>query len=133
MPYHFEFDSANRILRCRFEGQVTDEALREYYRLSEKYAALTAPRGGVLDMSAVTAFNVSPHVIRELASSPPAIADPSIPRCIVAASPEIYGMARMFELLGEDTRPNLHVVCTQEEALVILGAPEPKFEPIQLK
>jgi hypothetical protein len=38
----------------------------------------------------------------------------------------------MFESHGEATRPNLHVVRTYKEALVIVGVIEPKFEPIDL-
>lgn len=133
MPYHFEFDSISRILRCRFAGRITDEDLKGYYRLIERYDAQIAPHGGILDMSGVTAFDVSPQTIRELASLPPAMADASRPRCIVATSPEIFGMARMFELHGENTRPNLHVVRTQNEAWAILAVRGPKFEPIELK
>lgn len=133
MPYHFEFDSTNRILRCRCEGQITDEDLKNYYRLLQRYDAQVAPLAGILDMSGVTTFGVSPQTIRELADLPPAMAEASRPRCIVATSPEIFGMARMFELHGESTRPNLHVVRTQNEALAILAVREPKFEPIKLE
>jgi len=133
MPYHFEFDSANRILRCGLEGQVTDEILKEYYGLLDTYARQTDPRAGILDMTSVTEFKGSTKVIRELANSRPALPDPSIPRCIVAPSPQIYGIARMFELQGQDTRPNLHVVRTQQEAFAILGAHDIKFEPVILK
>jgi hypothetical protein len=84
-------------------------------------------------MSCVTSLEVSPQTIRELANLPPAIADSSQPRCIIAASSQIYGMARMFELQGQETRPNLHVVRTQQEAWAILGVSKPKFEPIQTK
>ena len=31
MPYQFEFDSRNQILRARFEREATDEDLKEYY------------------------------------------------------------------------------------------------------
>jgi hypothetical protein len=133
MPYHFEFDSTNQILRCRFEGRVTDEALKEYYQVVADYDARTAPRAGILDMSAVTSFEVSPQTVRELAKSPPAMPDPSRPRFVVAASPQIFGMARMFELQGQATRPNLHVVRTQEEVWAVLGVRQPKFKPIQTK
>ena len=61
---------------------------------------------------------------------PPAILDPELPRFIVAAAPGIFGMARMFELAGQHTRPNLHVVRTMKEVCVILGITEPKFEPV---
>jgi hypothetical protein len=75
---------------------------------------------------------VTPQTVRELASMRPAIPDQDLLRVIVASSPDVYGMARMFESHGEATRPNLHVVRTYKEALVIVGVIEPKFEPINL-
>ncbi|MBZ5696367.1 MAG: hypothetical protein LAN36_13510 [Acidobacteriia bacterium] len=133
MPYHFEFDSANRIVRCRFEGRITDEILREYYQIAGKYFESTDARAGVLDLSAVTAFEVSSQTIRELAKLPPAMPHPERPRFVIAPSNQVFGMARMFELQGQDTRPNLHVVRTAEEAWVILGVRPPKFKPIEIK
>jgi len=133
MPYHFEFDSANRVLRGQLVGKITDEVLREFYRISEKYIALTNPRSTVTDMSSVTSLEVSAQTIRDLANLPPALADPSRPRCIIAASAQAFGMARMFELQGQETRPNLHVVRTQKEAWAILGVSKPKFEPVQVE
>jgi hypothetical protein len=130
VPYHFEFDPENRILRGRLEGPVTDELLKEYYDLAGEYFARTAASAGIADFSAVTSFEVSPQTIRDLASLPPAIFDPEIPRFIIAASPGIFGMARMFELAGQDTRPNLHVVRSMKQVCVILGITDPKFEPV---
>jgi hypothetical protein len=133
MPYHFEFDSTHRILRCRLEGRVTDEELKEYYRDLEKYSVQQDPLGGILDMSAITAFDVSPDTIRELAKSPPAMPNPGRLRVLIATSPNVFGIARMFEMQGQETRPNLHVVRSEKEALAILGLTETKFEPIQHK
>lgn len=133
MPSFFDFDSTNRILRCRLEGKITDEDLKEYYRLVGEYASLTDPRAGVLDMLSVTSMEVSSQTIRQLANLPPAMAHPSRPRCIIAPSAQVFGMARMFELQGQDTRPNLHVVRSQQEAWAILGVSKPKFEAIQIK
>jgi hypothetical protein len=130
MPYYFDFDPKNRILRGRFQGRVTDELLREYYGIAGGYFERTAARAGITDLSGVTSFEVSSQLIRELASSPPAILDQEFPRFIVAASPPIFGTARMFELAGQDTRPNLHVVRTMKEVCVILGVLDPKFEAI---
>jgi hypothetical protein len=128
MPYYFEFDPKNRILRGRFEGPLTDELLKEYYGVAGGYFKRTGARAGITDLSAVNSFEVSPQTIRELASAPPAILDREFPRFIVAPSPPIFGMARMFELGGQDTRPNLHVVRTMKEVCVILGVTDPKFE-----
>ena len=133
MPYHFEFDATNRILRGRLDGGVTDEALKEFYRLAAEYVAQTDARAATFDLSAATSFEVSPQTIRELAKSAPAMPDPSRPRCIVAPSPKIFGLARMFEIEGEVTRPNLHVVHTLEEVWAILGVQAPQFEPLPRK
>src|SRR5580658_672990 len=130
VPDYSEFDPMNRILRGRLEGAVTDELQQEFYGLAGEYFERTAARAGITDLSAVTFLEVSPQTIRDLASSPPAIQDRELRRFTVAAAPGIFGMARMFELGGQDTRPNLHVVRTMKEVCVILGITDPKFEPI---
>lgn len=132
MPYPFEFDSTHRILRCQLEGRVTDEELSGYYRDAERYAKQTDPLAGILDMSGVTSLEVSPETIGELARLPPAMPYPSRPRVLIATSPAVFGVARMFELQGQATRPNLHVVRSEKEALAILGVAETSFEPIQV-
>jgi hypothetical protein len=131
LPYHFEFDATNRILRGRLEGHITDDILKEFYRMVEKYAAQTDPCAGIVDMSAVTALEVSPETIRGLASLAPAMPDASRHRFIVSPSPSVFGMARMFQLLGEKTQPNLHVVHLPEEVWTFLGIQEPQFERMQ--
>jgi hypothetical protein len=127
MPYHFDFDLNNKIIRCLFEGLITDECLREFYRSASKYGALNPTFIGMLDTSGVTVVNFSAQTIRELAMQPPAFPDPEIPRIIIAGSPELYGLARMFDLWGSATRPNLHVVRTEREALAILGVQDVRF------
>jgi hypothetical protein len=132
MSYQFEFDSTNRILRCRFEGHVTDEDLKEYYVAASLHVAKINPRSVITDMSAVTTSDVSSETIRELAGLRPTLPEPSLPRFIVAPSPPIFGLARMFELEGELTRPNLHTVRNLKEVWAILGIVEPKFQPMNI-
>jgi hypothetical protein len=130
MPYSFDFDSTNRILRCRLEGRLTDDELREFYRVSVDYVARTSPRAAISDFSAVEAFDVSPETVRQLARSSPVIVDLELPRFVIAASPKMFGMARMFELEGQATRPNLHVVQSMDAVCVILGIKNPEFDPV---
>ncbi len=132
MPYFFDFDSTNRILRCRLEGPVTDEELKDFYRRAAEYVSRTSPRAGVMDLSAVTAFDVSPETVRELAQSSPVMPNQELPRFVIAASPKVFGLARMFELEGQSTRPNLHVVQSMEAACVILRLEKLNFEPIEV-
>ncbi len=68
--------------------------------------------------------------VRELASNPPAISDPERPRVLVAGSDYLFGLARMFQMLSDISRPRLSVVRTTKQALDLLGVANPQFEPI---
>jgi DNA-binding response OmpR family regulator len=125
---NFEFDPATRVLKCRMDGAVTDDSAYECYRGFGKYAALAAPSAAVLDLSEADSFEVSPETIRKLASLPSAIPDPKPARIIVAPAPHVFGMARMFELAGQATRPNLRVVRTLREAYSILAVDIPNWQ-----
>jgi hypothetical protein len=127
MPHKFDFDLDSKIIRCRITGIVTDETLKQYYSACSKYGTMNPTYAGLFDMSAVTFIAVSAQTIRELAMLPPAIPDPDVLRVIVAGSSQMFGLARMFDLQGSETRPNLHVVRTEKEALAILGVSEAKF------
>ncbi len=130
MPYHFDFDSTNRILRCRFSGRVTDDDLKEYYRVAAQFIARTDAAAGLTDFSGADSVEVSPDTVRQLANLPPVMTEESRIRCIVAPTNKVFGLARMFELQGGQTRTNLHVVRTLKEALAILGVPAPIFGPL---
>jgi hypothetical protein len=131
MAFSFEFDAAAGVVLARFEGRVTDELLVRFYRVAApSLLATTNFRGSIIDFSEVTEFDVTPQIIRALAWSRPANADSSRIRVIVAPAPNVFGLARMFASHGEDTRPNLHVVRTLEQAYAVCGAVDPKFEPI---
>ncbi len=73
MAYYFEFDSSNGILRCRLEGDVTDESLKECYEVAGKYAALTNPDVAIMDFSNVASLSLSPRTVRNLADRPPSM------------------------------------------------------------
>ncbi len=131
VPYHFEFDATNRILRAKFQGHLTNEDLKEYYSLASTLVAKMNPSSAILDLSDVTTLELTSSTVRGLAALPPTVPDQEKPRFIVAPSPPIFGFARMFELEGGQTRPNLHVVRTAKEVWAILGIREPQFQPLE--
>lgn len=131
MPFYFDFDSVHSILRGQLDGVVTDESLKQYYRLAGEHSARLLPRGGITDFSAVTSFEVSSETIRELAHLAPAMPDPTRPRVVVAPSVLVFGLSRMFQSVGAGTRPKLHVVRTVEEAYALLEVQAPRFEPLE--
>lgn len=131
MSHQFDFDLTNKVVRGRVEGVVTDESLKEYYASASRYGRRNPTFSGICDMSAVSFMAISADTIRALAKLPPAVPNPDIPRCIVAGSQAMFGMARMFELEGGETRPNLHVVRSEREAFAILGIIKPLFGLIE--
>lgn len=130
MPYAFDFDLANRILRCRLSGEVNDEVLKDFFQAGSKHAIRIRPAAGVVDLSEVTSFDVSTLAIKALAKSTPVLHDPDLRRVVIAPSPGIYGMMRMFEMEGEATRPGLQVVRSEREAWAILAVRNPQFGPV---
>jgi hypothetical protein len=131
MAFRFEFDSTNKILLLRVEGPLTDEVLAECYDAIRKYSIATDASAGILDLSFVTEFPVSTEFIRQLARREPAMPHAtSRLRILVAPQIHAFGLLRMFQTLGESTRPMLKVAHTLDEAFRMLGVPSPHFEPL---
>jgi len=133
MPYTFGFDLTNGIHRGRLRGRVTEEVLREFFQVAFQQALRTHPSAGVVDLSEVTSFEVPSETIRQLATATPVLTDPEVQRIVIAPTPHLFGMMRMFAMEGERTRPNLHVVHTEKEAWAILGVQSRRFAPLGTK
>ena len=131
MAFQFEFDPVNKILLARFEGQLTNESAIEYHEALGRNWRATGARAGVWDLSGVTEFSVTADFLHSLAMRKPIT--PGLtnhPRFIVVPVTAGYGLMRMFQIAGESSRPQLHVVRTVDEALVALGVQSPHFEPL---
>ena len=129
MTYRFDHDAVHGILRLSYIGQISDELIKQAYKATPAAVLKTNPRGMIIDLSEVTAFDVSPHTIHELADYQPTVKDPSVPRIIVAPTPHLFGMSRMFQILGEHRRPMLRVVSSTDEAYAQLDVSQPEFKP----
>ena len=133
MGLRFEFDAKNKILLVIFDERVTDASLTEAYQEMRKYSIASDARAGIVDFTFVSEFAASSNVVRGLARLDPALPDANHrPRCIVAPATHLFGIARMFQIAGESTRPSLTVVRSIAEAFAVLGVREPHFEPFSL-
>ncbi|MGB2606298.1 MAG: hypothetical protein WBC78_22015 [Candidatus Sulfotelmatobacter sp.] len=126
-----EFDAKNNVLRGTVHGPMTGATLLDFYAAATEYMASHPPCRGILDFSQVTEFEVSPHAIRQVAAAPPAF-PAGYMRVVVVPIDFIFGLARMFQMLGEKTRPDLHVVRTLDEAYRLLQIESPEFRPVSL-
>jgi hypothetical protein len=133
VSYRFEFDRMNGILRLRHEGPVSGESLIQAYKATPTAVQRCNPRAIIIDLSQVTSFDVSSHTIHEVAGFEPTVPDPGTPRIIVAPTAYLYGMSRMFQILGAETRPQLQVVQSQEAAYAELDVAAPGFEVLPLE
>jgi hypothetical protein len=132
MTSSFEFDPINKVVCWRLQGEVTEDLFLESVRLVADILAGTNPKSGIIDFSLVTSFRVSTDLIQQVADSKP-VFPASFPRVIVAPGGHVYGMARMFAVLSQDTRSNTHVVRTMDEAYALLKIKEPGFRAMGLK
>ena len=124
-----EFDHLNRISLIRVRGSLADESLAGLYDACNKYSTDTDASVSIVDLSSVSEFSLSCESIRRLADRIPVKGDASRRCFIVAPEGHVYGLSRMFQLLGEVRRPLLQIVHTLGEALVAIGIPSPHFAP----
>ena len=131
MGYAFEFNSVNKLLLLRFDGRLTDELYAEAYSAAQKHWAATDAKMGIVDFTPVTDFAASPQFLRQLVNREPVGDAAKYPRVAVAPTTVQFGLARMFQTIGERTRPLLHVVRTIDEAFAILRVQSPRFDPLE--
>lgn len=129
MPQRYEFDHNHRILLAILEGEIQDADLLAFDVTSRKHVVKFQPAGGISDFSGITAFSASGEVVRTIAQTPPSYKSP-IPWLLVAPRDVHYGMARMYQIIASDLRPQLQVVRSREDALTALGVQNPKFESL---
>ena len=129
MAYFFDFASSQGILRCRLEGDITNESLKKCYEAAGALAAQIDPKVGIMDFSNVNSLDVSAETVRDLANRAPGMPK-ARPRFLVAPSHSLYGLARMFQQYGSETRPDVYLVRSMDEVYAILGVLEPHFEPV---
>lgn len=132
MAFVFDFDPTHQILRSKFSGRVSDEDLLNHQRAALLLVMSLDPRSAILDLSAADLSYATSRGMRKLAKLPAAMPKMDRPSVLIAPSDHTFGMARIFQLEGEATHPNLHVVRSEREAWAILGVEmeRAKFGPI---
>jgi hypothetical protein len=95
---------------------VIYEDLLNHQRMDLLLVTNLDPPSALVDLSACDHFEVSADGMRTLAKLPPAMPKIDRPRVVIAPSDHTFGMARIFAVEGEVTRPNLHVVRSARHA-----------------
>jgi len=130
MAYRFELDATGHVLLCRFSESVSEQRIGQFYREAGEHIERLRPRAVIFDFTEVTSFDVSSASVHSLAEASPLVPDASCPRVVVAPAQHIYTMSRMFQILGERSRPTFRVVRSMAEALAVIGLVHPDFKPL---
>ena len=131
IDFQLEFDAQIKLIRLTANGEVSDQFLTQGINALEKCRTQYGSCNCIVDYSGATQVTVTTPCLRQLAGTAPIFPM----ECLtvhVAASDVMYGLARMFQTLSSETRPNLRVVRTMNQALDLIGVKSPTFVPIDL-
>jgi len=129
MGVFLSFDELHRVLYIRFEGIVTDDVLLSRFDQVRAWIAGNGRFSSITDFTGVDSFRVTASGVSQLAANPPLVPD-SFLRIVVAPQDEIFGMTRMFEMLGSATRNRVDVVRTMAEAFQVAGVQSLDLHPV---
>jgi hypothetical protein len=129
--YTFEFDAERRVLLITLGKTLTEKGFLQAYIAIQSFVAAEGLCRGITDFSAVETFEISVNFVHQLARRPPAFPI-GRPRVVVAPRDDIFGLARMFQLLRDEMNGELHVVRTLDEACALLCIDSPRFTALPI-
>ena len=123
MAIRYEIFPGKQLIRIRVEGTLTPGALRDHLDALHADPQFSSAYRRLVDVRAVDALP-STHDIHELVAEVARDGRDHVPRAVVADSPCMYGMFRMFEILSDLCGHQNRVFRTMEEAEQWLERPE---------
>jgi len=124
--YVIDLDPAARIVRVTVDDVLTDKLLLETYETLERLVSGEVPYSGIFDFSNVVEDLVSSEGITTLASRAATILSGKL-RVMVANTPSLHGLFRMYEMSRDGMHADLQVVESIEEAYRMFGVHREDF------
>jgi len=115
LPRDLKIDPQLKLVRSIFYGELEDRDLSEQHLQVAAHPDFRPYFSYILDLTGVTKLKVSNAAVRDCATSP-SLFDRDVIRVMVAPAGAVFGMSRMYQVLASETRPNLEIVRTLEEA-----------------
>ena len=120
MPTKLRIDPQARIVYSTLSGNIELDDLIRQVAAIRAHPQFDPEFNELIDLSAVTSFNVSSEDVRRLAGRDSSFS-PSADRVLVATQDLVFGLARMFQTFSADRRPRFTVVRSLSEAYCQLG------------
>lgn len=124
MAVRFQYDRAQQVLWITFEGDLDDAQLTKTYEHGRKIVPRLELRGAMLDGRGLKSIDVTSAAIMRIAQMPPLVPEES-DRAIVVDQTLAFGLARMYQILGGESRERLRVCRTLDEAYEYLKIEAP--------
>lgn len=120
MSLHVTIDASQKVVLVKFTGDVNDADLIKIASVTRAHPSFDPSFSEIVDFSAVSGGRVSTFAVHTLAQRT-SIYHRSSTHIVVAPQAHVFGLTRMYQAYARETRPNLEVVRTLEEAQERLG------------
>jgi hypothetical protein len=120
MGTEFTVDPSQKLVHVSFDDQTTAEEFLGYSSLIRSHPDFDPGFSVIIDCSKVTGNKFPVAVIEQLARQE-SVFSPTSMHVIIAPKDHIYGLARMGQVFGQQTKPNTVVVRTTNEAFEVLS------------
>jgi hypothetical protein len=115
-----DLDPAARVVRVTVDGVLTDQLLLETYSILRQVVSGNGPYSGIFDFSHVAEDCVSSEGIKLLAGEALTILSGRL-RVVVAGTPSLHALFRMYEMNRDGMHEDLQVVGSVDEAYRMFG------------
>ena len=120
MPAHVKVDVKNGIVYSSFEGALNDNDILAHRDVLKSHPDFNPQFSEIVDFTGVTQLRVTVGLINSMARSDSLYSHKSR-HAVVAPHDLTYGVARMYQMLAQDKRPNVAVVRNMAEARRFVG------------
>ena len=119
MPYALQILPTLRLTLTRVDGTLSSDDLRRHELELQHAPDFVPDLRQLIDFRQLTSLEVTARDIRDAASAQPFTGGAM--RVFVITTDELFGMARKYQILTEDTPHDLHLVRDIDEAFSLLG------------
>src|SRR5215469_12868696 len=121
MHYLVDLDPKNSVIRLTITEKImTLECAEDCYQRLSQFTSRGGPYAAIYDLSATKDTTIATEMVRSFAHRRPSIPTGRT-HVVVGKFPEIFGLARIFQMCGESIGSEFQVVHTLEEAYDMVG------------
>jgi len=120
MAAHVKVDVKNGIVYSSFEGALNDNDILAHRDVLKTHPDFNPQFSEIVDFTEVKQLRVTVGLINSMAKSD-SLYNPESRHAVIAPHDVTYGVARLYQMLAQDTRPNVAVVRSMAEARRFVG------------